>query len=42
MIDFGISVVSIQQFYEFGSKDDIVILDEYDMIIDNDPYDIYN
>lgn len=38
LVDFNISVCTMDHFYQYTSKDDIVIIDEYDTIIDQYPY----
>jgi hypothetical protein len=41
-VDFGIQVVTIDYFYQYGTNDTIIILNEYDTIIDKNPYAVYN
>lgn len=41
-LDFGISVMTIEWFYENNSNDEVVIIDEYDEIFSKLPYHIYN
>lgn len=41
-VDMRINVITIQQFYQHGVDDDIIILDEYDTLIDDYPYAVYN
>ena len=38
----SINVLTIDDFYLYGSDDDIFILDEYDMMVDDYPYGINN
>jgi hypothetical protein len=42
MVDFGITVCTIDWFYQYGSKDDIIIIDEYDSIIQSGPYMVFD
>ena len=30
LVDFGITVITIDQYYEYGSEDNIIMLNEYD------------
>ena len=39
-IDYGISVLSIDQYYQYGSTDTIVIIDEYDEIMYHKSYGV--
>ena len=41
-VDFRITVLSIDQYYEQGSQDDIIILNEYDQLIDQNLYSTLN
>ena len=34
--------MSIDQYYEFGSYDEIILVDEYDSLIDDKAYAVYN
>lgn len=38
VVDFGISIMTVQDFYLYGCKEQIVILDEYDIIVHDQPY----
>jgi hypothetical protein len=42
LVDFGITIVTMDWFYQHGSRDDIIIINEYDMILDNQYYTINN
>ena len=42
LVDFGISVVTMDWFNQHGSKDDIIIINEYDIILNNHYYSIHN
>jgi len=41
-VDININVLTIEEFYEYGSDDDLVILDEYDILIDDYPFTVAN
>ena len=39
-VDYGINVTSIDDFYLEGSKHDVILLNEYDLIINQHPYNV--
>ena len=39
-VHFGINVTSIDDFYLEGSKHDVILLNEYDLIINQHPYHV--
>lgn len=41
-LDYGITVVSIDQYYQYGSTDKLVIIDEYDEIMYHKSYGVFN
>jgi hypothetical protein len=42
LVDFDISVTTIDHAYQFGVRDHVVILNEFDILFDEKPYMIYN
>ncbi len=38
LVHANISVTTIEEFYDEGSKRDVIILDEYDSIVQDYPY----
>ena len=42
MVHFNLKICTVDEFYQYGSKDDIIIIDEYDSIINTSPYLIFN
>jgi len=38
MVDYNITVMTIEEFYLYGTDNEVIILDEYDMIIQHYPY----
>ena len=40
MVDYGISVTSIERFYVEGPWHDVIILNEYDLIVNHSPYQV--
>lgn len=41
-VDFEISFLTLEQFYKHGATEDILILDEYDCMVLEQPYYLYN
>jgi 16S rRNA A1518/A1519 N6-dimethyltransferase RsmA/KsgA/DIM1 with predicted DNA glycosylase/AP lyase activity len=41
-VDFEISFITIKDFYKYGCDDDIIIIDEYDWIVQDLPYYVHN
>lgn len=41
-IDYGITVISIDQYYQYGSNDKVVIINEYDEVMQYKSYRLYN
>jgi hypothetical protein len=42
LVDFGISVSTINHVYQYGVRDQVVILNEFDILFDERPFMIYN
>ena len=40
MVSDMITVMTIEEFYKYGTNDDFIIIDEYDTIIDRSPYTV--
>ena len=38
MVDYIIDVISIDDYYQYDTEDKIIIIDEYDMIVNESPY----
>lgn len=41
-VDFNINVYTMDDYYLYGARDGIVIIDEYDAIMSSNPYSIIN
>ena len=42
LVDYGVTVMSIDQFYQYGTKDEVLIIDEYDSVMIHHPYGFFN
>lgn len=42
LINYNITVISINEFLQYGSNSDVIIIDEYDSIMADSPYTVFN
>lgn len=38
VVDYGINIMTVNEFYSYGTKDEVVILDEYDVVVNDAPF----
>ena len=42
LVDYSISIYTMEEFYQYGCEPGIIILDEFDELMASNPYEVVN